>query len=153
MHTKTLAEIIPADLNMTTGQRCALVADIIEFHPEQWDQEVWAAGDDRSIIGTGASCNSSCCAFGWAIAATHPKALSSAARREIQVMGRYFTAGEESLGLEWDAAYLISDTDNKREPLVAALRFLATVPEGERTAALLQRAGFTVTYLTGRDEG
>lgn len=151
MPTKTLAEIIPRSLTMTTGQRCDLVADIIEYHPEQWDQEVWVAGDDRTIVGAGASCGTSCCAFGWAAATTYGADLSEEALVAIGQLGRYYLAGREALGLESVAADLISDPSNKREPLVAALRFLATLPESERTGVVLKKAGFTHEHLNGKD--
>lgn len=42
---RPMTELIPRNLKMSTGARCRLVADIIEQHPERWDQETWAWGE------------------------------------------------------------------------------------------------------------
>lgn len=123
----------------TTGERCALVADILEQHPERHQQWVWFA-DDRwvedptggmdSIEATVADvartgdCGTVACVAGWAIAAG-----------PVDIVEPWGVTGPaaEALGLQPDLASYVFGGMRERPELIRLLRWAATVPESHRT--------------------
>lgn len=130
----------------TTTERLLAVADIIECHPEQWDQEVWcdsedgfelpvtkAAGQVDGLL----SCGTHACVAGWAVT-LHPNA--TLADWTSSEDASWLHAGRESLGLHPDLAKALFQYDVSASPADMAdlLRHIAKVPEGERTFAAVE---------------
>lgn len=136
--------LIPAIAKMpefTTGERCALVADIIEQHPERHDQVVWVGAvrtvDDPDVgtirlVAAAGSCGTAACVAGWAVAAS-----------PVELVGEihdWVSAGARALGLDYHLAALVFDGASKREKIVKMLRWCATVGPGDRTTERAEEA-------------
>lgn len=155
MHDLIPAEAID-DPDFTTGQRCALIADLIEQDADAHDQEVWVRGvpgfEDRrgvplpdavrAFAGTG-SCGTAGCVAGWAIAAApesvlddiHAGSLSSSFQTapESEAYALLMIGSSRALGFDTNLMGVVSDALNERSRLVELLRWASGVPEAART--------------------
>lgn len=134
-----------ADLPQTTTERLLVVADIIENHPDRWDQASWVVdpGDDdgdewpEDQVGLdGDTCGTQCCIAGWAVRYTPElppyRGMYPNAPEYLTKWG-WEQAGAYALGLEQKLANVMFFTDWGQELTVKALRALAEMPEGQRT--------------------
>lgn len=125
------------DLPETTTDRLLAVAQIIEEHPEKWDQGLWRGDcmvpDQAHGLG---ECGTTACVAGWAVTLT-PK--------HVVLRGDYYgQMGADALGIEYAPLanrLFFSGTSGQRingwrdatPHMPDILRIIATFPEGERT--------------------
>ena len=106
-----------------TTDRLLAVADIIEFTPDKWNQELWLEGPafvdepwPTLVVGRGVECGTAGCVAGWGVALT-PRRVA--------------------LGLDYDmSGSLFSASLSERltpSDMADILRRLAKLPEGGRT--------------------
>lgn len=141
---RTLTEIIDEmrDPATTTGERCALVAEILEDHPEHHDQHQWGRGlddddpeggfewDDALRLWDDApECGTACCVAGWAVVGS-PTGT-------VRYLDSIPALAVELLGISDALAATLFACCNQRPQLIKALRWLADVEEDKRTLAAL----------------
>ncbi len=135
------------DLNMTTSERLLAVADLIEAHPERWDQQTWADTSDDTPesptgqVGRGPECGTTACVAGWAVRLSPSELIDG----ELDWEG----AGAVALGLSPDLAKAIFAGSYAPVSMPATLRLLAGLAE-PRTLLAAIRAG---ANLRGADLG
>lgn len=128
-------------LPKTTTERLLMVADLIELHPERWDQESYvmdgncSINDPEDVAGSGLpKCGTTLCVAGWGVALT-PAA-------ELAHLDDWDEAGSKALGFDEALGeylfYRIGDPNDGsaqaiRKVMPGVLRDLAAIPEGERT--------------------
>lgn len=148
------------ELPRNTADRLRLAADMIELHPHNWDQEIWALSCDEggfpmadgvsNVQGQGVEppCGSAFCLAGWLVRLTPS---------EIPLPRDWEGAGEAAGGLDARLAEVLfhplfashyrddgyeTETDPGQAPQVAfLLRRLAELPEGGRTSEALALLG------------
>lgn len=173
--TKTVTpeppELIPSNREMSTAARMRLVADILEKNPERHDQETWNSFDFNDVdeytpddevieaVSEHRTCGSTGCAAGWAVAATPPAVIRKALdKMELYNAGQlhwsdtkdeWQSAGAAALGLDYDLARMLFDSDNTRSRLIKALRRLADLPPKQRTLEAAEGMGITSLWLAG----
>jgi len=128
------------NLPTTTTARLRAVADLIEAHPERWDQELWT-GEKKAgpldEVGRGGDCGTTACVAGWAVRLTPTGTIPPETEAEWE------EAGRDALGLSDDLAWVLFDADFAPESMPGVLRLIATIPEGGRTLRTAINAGMT----------
>lgn len=159
---KTLKNLIPEDLNMSTADRLRLVADIIEAYPKRWDQMTYTSildgyDDEESptnvYVDDVHDCNTTFCVAGWGTLLTPPDVIALHLQ-ELQDEDRdayYFT--HLTATEEWDfggtlafcfdddlATTVFNNMTNDPTEMARLLRNLADLPE-PRTLKAARAAG------------
>lgn len=150
----TLAEKIACDPDVGSAERLRRVADIIELHPENHDQETWWHGpgsDSACLEDEGrsyspsvprgvltsvpeAACSTTCCGAGWLVVLS-PLRIAVEGEKSLSTRA-WFEAGMIAGGLTTGvASILFADRVTDRDLLVKAYREMAEVPAEERTLA------------------
>lgn len=127
-------------LPRSTRARLLAVADLLEAHPSQWDQNEWfdnptiSVGGVTGVAGIGHHCGTTACVAGWAIALTPKSQVKSS---------DFVEAGAASLGIEGDLAdrLFVGTFNSEKAEILCALRVIAEIPEGKRTLAAAKAAG------------
>jgi len=130
-------------LPTTTTERLFAVADLIEAHPDRWDQELWTGGGEEAgpldEEGRGGDCGGgTACVAGWAVRLTPAGTLP-------ETRDEWHDAGREVLGLSDNLAEVLFDAEFAPESMPGVLRLVATIPEakGGRTLRAAINAGMT----------
>lgn len=133
----------------TSTERLLAVADIVEANDERWEQGEWSAitNYDPTKIHERHTCGAYGCIAGWGVAMT-PKSAP------IDIYTHWREAGSIALGVDASlcadlfSGYLADDLrpDVRRRRVAKALRWLATLPEEERTS---ERWGYILKILDG----
>jgi len=128
-------------LPTTTTERLFAVADLIEAHPDRWDQELWTGGGEEAgpldEEGRGGDCGGgTACVAGWAVRLTPAGTLP-------ETRDEWHDAGREVLGLSDNLAEVLFDAEFAPESMPGVLRLIATIPEGGRTLRAAIEAGMT----------
>lgn len=144
------------NLPTSTTDRLLAVADIIEFHPERWNQTEWCEdthGREPSVqaaVGRAdemADCGTRGCVAGWAVM------LTPAGLLDLADASAWSHAGRVALGLEHDLANSLFDPcfPADAELMAELLRYIAKVPEGRRTVEAVE--AILPAYLKARIHG
>lgn len=161
---------IPADLNMTTGDRLRLIADIIERTPQKWnqdtywpdemDEQIGSVNDEadqiRVLAETGrGDCGSGLCVCGWGVYLTPPAdvlALVDALQKGQGTYADFESVGAKLLGLDSGLAsalftewYILGLESSNHMEFARGLRVIADLPEPrtyDQALAALEEAGF-----------
>lgn len=133
-------------LPRSTRARLLAVADLLEEHPEQWDQHTYIGPADRyfppkAVAGVGHQCGTAVCIAGWAVRLTPQSQLPS----PPEEFREWWNTGRMVLGLEEDLANRLFDANATqsfgRKRLLHALRVIADIPHGKRTLEAAKAAG------------
>jgi hypothetical protein len=139
----TYTPVIPTDLPETTTDRLLAVADLIEFQPDHYDQEVWWADTgatnpepyrvaNRSRI----DCGTTACLAGWGVALSNWSELRSAAAGVVHD-DAWTRAGAAAFGLSARFAERLFSSHTHESlgdvsDVADVLRRLAKLPEDRR---------------------
>lgn len=149
----TLTDLIPQSLDMSTGDRLRLVADIILAEPEHWDQsffcrvpsadlsysstfpDVLDLVNDEYVI----SCDSQFCVAGWGVVTTPGEIIRAALESLPSHYGDLWSrAGAAAFGLSPTLAdRLFTWSDMDVHTMANLLRALADLPEPRTTDAAI----------------
>lgn len=129
----------PLELPMptTTADRLRRIADIIDTHPNQWDQGNWVGEHctPETAAGTASECGTTSCIAGWAVRLAEPSDVQRLANAKPSwtVMGEWVWLGMNLLGLHEETALRLFYDETAEVVDSNLLRRLADLPEGKRT--------------------
>jgi hypothetical protein len=154
--TKT-ETLIPRNREMSTTARLLLVAQILEEHPERHNQEVFVAPEmtfhgeepEPTWVAEHRNCGTAACVAGWAVASSPPALIRNAHDPKFIGEVTWESAGARALGIDYDLASLLFDSENTRPRLIKALRVLAQMSPAERTYSNAWKKNITPRWLRG----
>ena len=139
--------------DMTSADRLRWVADLLEQHPENHKQGDYMTtlGSPEALIANGrtrVNCGSQGCACGWGIYISPPAIFEEKLEDPDSDWDAY---GAVAFGIEYELAEELFSGGNEASPMIYMMRFLARLPEEERTTRNVDRFNMTGHFLTTLD--
>lgn len=160
MTERTLPIPLPNPMElMDSADRLRWVADLLEKHPNNHKQNTYIDGFSQGPVefieglAGAVDCGSRGCACGWGIAIAAPGTFDSLMSRDDVESLDWDHFGAAAFGIEYSLAEDLFGGGNEAAPMVYLMRWLARLPESERTRANAERFKINYSFLVSHTVG